>query len=237
MNGKNGQFKKELEVFDGERDLVNIISSMNNMKSQIGVIEERLQKIKDIQIIAFEHANSQETTKLDHFRDTKLEENAYLMNRANNRFQSIEMDIVPKHTSRNSSNMIAEEVKAPSYNRECIINTAIAQIRNQTPRNESESFSQILDDIEHKNIKGNVESIYQIVENEMQDIEHENQHTLERRLERDELKGTNPSIKHPGYRINAQNQPPEISSSEYSMDHAYNLQQHSMQYPHSHTLT
>ena len=205
------------------------------MKSQIEVVEERLQKIKDIQIIAFEHANSQETTKLDHFRDTKLEQNAYLMNRANNRFQSIEMEDVPKHTNSNSSNMMAEEVKTPLYSRGYITNTAVAQIRNQKPRNENGSFSQILDDIEHKSIKRNVKSIHQIVENEMQDIEHENQHTLERRLERDELKGTNPSIKHPGYRINAQHQPPEISSSEYSMDHAYNLQQHTMQYPH--TLT
>ena len=207
--GRNGQFKNELEIFDEERDLVNIITSINTMKSQIGAVEEKVENIQVIQQAAPnpEPVKKHNKKKTKSFSNPNPEKNVHPINiaRKKTKVENIEMENVSKQTKTNSGHHMPEEEKTPSYSGEYIKNTATAHIKNQMkPKNGNDSVSQILDDIENKgkNIKGNVRSIHQIVENEIQDIGHQKKHNKERRHKKDKSKAVNSLIEQPGYETN-----------------------------------
>ena len=82
-NAKNGQFKNEFEIFDGERDLVNIIRSINNIKSQISILLDRLENIKDIQIVTSQHQRNEDKVNLNCSSDAQYQKSVYLMDKEN----------------------------------------------------------------------------------------------------------------------------------------------------------
>ena len=174
--GRNVEFNQHMKMLDQERDIVQMIDSVNTIKDKIGTIIDKITQIDTDhqslmgQLLRSTNLSSKATTVS---LKTKYNKKLNMQNFTNSIRQDLapvkmiyENEIPTKEHEHDKSSLHEEEKHSSQYN------THLSKSKKSNYQLQDNSLmSQILNEIEpRENHKENIKSINKIVDHEMQDL-------------------------------------------------------------------